>query len=191
MPAPQRTGAPAAAPLDLALVKTHLRVDGTAEDAYLERLIRSACFEVEERLQRTLITTPWRLRLDSFPEAIVLPMPRILSVTSVTYYDAAGIERTLNLGDTALDSDSEPGYLVPAPDKAWPDTQSGRINAVTIEYTAGYGATAADVPEPIAQWMLLRIGDLYAQRETVSVGNIVTEFKYADAMLDPYKIWSV
>ena len=54
--------------------------------------------------------------------------------------------------------------------------------------TTGY-ASAAAVPASIVSWLLLRVGDLYANRETTSVGNgqaIVLPF---DCLLDRYRLW--
>lgn len=46
----------------------------------------------------------------------------------------------------------------------------------------GGWATAADVPRPIKQWMLLAVGEMYANREALPDG-------FADRLLDPYRIW--
>ena len=190
MTAPKRTGSPATEPVTLADAKAHLRVDGTDEDAYITGLIGVARVAAEERLERTLVSTTWRLTLDGFPDAVKLTMPPIVSVQSLTYWDATGVQQTLAPADYVLDAVSEPGYLVPAPGKAWPSTQSGRINAVTVDYTAGYGATAADVPPPIRHWILLAIGDLYAQRERSAERPVVAQ-NFADGLLDTYKMWGV
>ena len=190
MTAPKRTGSPATEPVTLADAKAHLRVDGTDEDAYITGLIGVARVAAEERLERTLVSTTWRLTLDGFPDAIKLTMPPIVSVQSLTYWDATGVQQTLAPADYVLDAVSEPGYLVPAPGKAWPSTQSGRVNTVTVDYTAGYGATAADVPPPIRHWILLAIGDLYAQRERSAERPVVAQ-NFADGLLDTYKMWGV
>lgn len=190
MSAPKRTGSPANEPVTLADAKQHLRVDGTDEDAYITSLIAVARVTAEERLERTLVATPWLLVLDAFPDAIRLTMPPIVSVQSVTYWDDAGVQQTLDPADYVLDAVSEPGFLVPAPGKAWPATQAGRINAVAVNYTAGYGATAADVPAPIKHWLLLAMGDLYANRERSGEQPLVPQ-NFADGLLDTYKMWGV
>lgn len=190
MTAPKRTGNPDTEPVTLADAKAHLRVDGTDEDAYITSLIGVALVAAEERLERTLVSTTWRLTLDGFPDAIKLTMPPIVSVQSLTYLDAAGVQQTLAPADYVLDAVSEPGYLVPAPGKAWPSTQSGRINTVTVDYTAGYGATAADVPAPIKHWILLSIGEMFMNREG-SAERPAVAHGFADRLLDPFRVWGV
>ncbi len=175
--------------MTLAQAKAHLRVDGADEDAYIQGLIEVARTTAEERLGRTLVNTAWRLTLDDFPEAFTLYMPPVASVQSVIYWSEAGEQLTLDPADYVLDAVSEPGFLVPAPNKAWPATD-GRINAVVVNYTAGYGATATSVPAPIRHWMLLAIGDLFAQRERSSDRPALPQ-NFADGLLDPYKIWAL
>lgn len=188
-PFPRHAGQPVAEPLTLPEVLTHLREDAGVQDAYLTALISVAREACEDRTERTLIETPLLLTLDGFPEVIELRRPPVLSVQSVSYIDPAGVQQTLDPADYLLDRVSEPGYLVPAPGKAWPETQD-HINAVTVTYKAGYGGAAADVPRPLRQWMLLAIGDMYAMRNASSEKPRVPN-EFADALLSPYRIWGL
>jgi uncharacterized phiE125 gp8 family phage protein len=173
--------------MTLAQAKAHLRVDFDDEDGYIQSLIDVAREAVEDRLQRTLINTGWRLTVDAFSPALRLPHPPCISVQSVKYFDASGEERTLDPDSYFLDSVTEPAYLVPAAGGAWPETQQ-RINAVQVNYTAGYGATAADVPTPIVQWMKLAIGDMYENRGRSNEKPAVPQ-NFADGLLDTYRLW--
>lgn len=71
---------------------------------------------------------------------------------------------------------------------AWPrvdvDEQAWRITA-----TLGYGATAADVPEPIRQAALLLLSHFYQNREaTAGWGSNLTELPLGmQALLQPYR----
>lgn len=49
-----------------------------------------------------------------------------------------------------------------------------------------------DVPAGIKQWMLLTIGTLYANRESVITGISVSQFprSLADGLLDPWRIYA-
>ena len=184
---PRRAAQPAAEPLTLAETLAHLREvgDGGSNDAYVQRLITVARTACEERTERTLITTPWVLKLDAFPPAIRLFQPPVIAVQAVRYLDATGTEQTLALQDLAVDTASEPGWLVPAPDHAWPATQAGAINAVTVEYTAGCGATAATVPAPLKHWMLCAIQQMYDTR-----GWDVPD-QFAPGLLNSYRLLGV
>ena len=187
---PVRIIAPAAGavqPVTLAEARAQTRADCNDEDALITSLASVATQAASDRLQRALVPTRYRLTLDSFPDAIELLMPPIISVESVKYIDIRGDQQTLDPQDYFLDSVSEPGYLVPAAGRTWPATQD-RINAVEVEYTAGYPASA--IPLPIKQWILLAIGDMYANRERSSEKPAVPQ-DFAEGLLDTYKIWSV
>jgi len=174
----------AALAVTLAEAKLHLRVDHSEEDALIGALIAAASTDAENRLQRTLITSGWTLTLDGFGSLQTLPMAPILAVASVAYVDAAGATQTLPGAAYRLDA---PAALL-QPVDAWPATQAGRSNAVTISYTAGYGPAAADVPAPIRSWLLLAIGDLYAQRQRSAERPKVPQ-GFADSLLDAYRVW--
>lgn len=189
---PRRTAPPSIEPVTLAEAQVQLRVGTGVEEAYITSLITVARELCEQRTERSLITTAWRLRLDAFPAggAIELLQPPILSVTSVAYLDADGASRTVNPADYVVDTASEPGWLVPGPGKTWPTTQAGAINAVTIDYTAGYGAAAANVPAPLKQWILLAITTMYETRASHGESPMVPH-DFADALLAPYRMFGI
>ncbi len=191
---PRRTGAPAALPLTLPECLAHLRADadGGPNDQYVSSLIPVAVAACEERINRTLISTPWRLQLDTFPAGgeIALRMGSVISVQSVTYKDAAGVVQTLSLSAFVLDGDSLPARLVPAVGGAWPATQDGAINAVTVTYTAGFGATAEAVPAPIRHWLLLAVAEMYETR-SASAERPVVRNEFVDHLLAPYRVWEL
>jgi len=182
-----RTSAPSAEPWSLAEVKAHLRVDHNDQDALITGYLETARTAAEDRTGRTLCTTSWRLTVDAFSPALRLPNPRALAVASVKYLDEAGVERTLSPTDYLLDDVSEPGYVVPAYGKAWPATLD-RINAVVVDYTAGYGAAAAAIPMPIRSWVLLAVSELYRH------GGLTGDTKaiphdFAASLLDYYIVY--
>lgn len=184
-----RIAAPASEPLALADAKAHCRVDHSDDDALITALIVAAREQAEHETGRALVTQTWELVHDTFPEAFVLRKAPIASVTSVKYLDpATGVEQTLDPADTLLDNASEPGYVVPAYGKAWP-TARAVPNAVRCRYVCGYGNAAA-VPQAIKQWMLLAVGTMYAQRETVMAGQIAgIPDRFWSGLLDPYRLY--
>lgn len=165
-PFPRRAGNPVAEPFTLAEALIHLResADSGANDAYITSLISVARAACEDRTERTMVSTPWRLKLDAFTDAIELMQAPIIDVQSVQYLDVDGVLQTVNPADYVVDWSSHPGFIVPGVDKSWPETQSGAINAVTVDYTAGYGATGASVPAPLRHWMLCALTYLYENR---------------------------
>lgn len=176
---------PAAEPISLIEAKLHLRVDSSDEDALITSLIASAREGAEHLTGRALMAQTLELALDGFPGAIKLPMPPLVSVTSVTYVDLVGVAQTLPDTDYTVDSYSEPARIVPAYGVCcWPSTRC-QANAVLVRYQAGYDA----VPDQIKSWMLLRIGMLYEQRQAVVSGVSVASIPGVDRLLDAYRVY--
>lgn len=191
---PKKQTAAANFPITLEEAKAHLRVTFSDDDSLIEQLIKSATHELETRLQRTLCETTWTEVLDAFPSGgIKLSMPPLLSVQSIVYYDSTGSVLTLASTEYLVDTHNEPGWVFPAPDKTWPETQ-GRINAVTITYKAGYllGGTSTQqrdaVPRDLRAYLLIRVATLYENRESINVGNIVTPIPALDSLWQPYRV---
>lgn len=185
---PRRTGDPVVEPITLAEALHHLKEDpDPTNDAYVSSLISAARRACEERIERTLISTPWRLTMDAFPAAIELRQPPILAVQSIEYTDQDGAMQTLSPADYTVDAVSEPGYIVPAYGKAWPATRS-EVNAVRVNYTAGYGEVQTSVPEPLKAWILLAVGDMYANREASSDRPVVGH-GFADRLLELFRVY--
>jgi len=175
-------------PVSLAEAKAHCRVDGNDDDALITALIRAARESAEHETGRALCTQTRELVLDAFPEAFILRGAPVQSIVSIKYLDLDGIEQTLDPVDYILDNDSEPGFAVVGYGKGWPATQA-TINAVRLRYVCGYAA-AVDVPESIKSWMLLAIGTLYAQRETmVDPKSQSLPDRFWRRLLDPHIIY--
>ena len=83
---------PAAEPVTLAEAKAFLRVDVTAEDAFITTLITAARLHVEGTTGRALISQTWRVGLDCWPESreVVLPIAPLISISAITVFDDDG-----------------------------------------------------------------------------------------------------
>lgn len=191
---PKKTVVAANDPLTLEEAKAHLRVTFADDDDLITRLIKAATHDLEKRIQRTLCETTYAEVLPEFTDGgIMLELPPLLSVLSIVYYNTAGTTVTMPVGDYLVDTHNEPGYIYPAPNKVWPETQQ-RIDAVTITYKAGYllGGNApqqrAAVPENLRAWLLIRIGTLYENRESVSFASAPFNITALDALYEPYRV---
>lgn len=197
---PRRTAQPSIEPVTLADALVHLRetADSGANDAYITTLITVARQACEDRTERTLITTPWLLTLPAFPPAternplaaVCLRLAPSIAVQSVQYLDAAGDLQTLDAAAYKLHAHMAPALLSPAPTLLWPATQVGALDAVRIAFTAGYGATAASVPLPLRQWILLAVGEMYETRGASAERPLVRS-AFVDHLLDPYRLLGV
>lgn len=153
---------PASLPVSLTSAIAAARADGAGLDAEVEQAVRTYTDEAEFETQRALIEQTLQVTMDRFSPVIELPRPRLLSVVHVKFIDPEGVQRTLDPQDYTVDTDSEPGRLLPAPGKAWPST-AARINAVEIRYIAGYGPTPDDVPDSVKGFILRRVAEQFAQ----------------------------
>lgn len=190
--------APAAEPVDLATIKTHLRIGTTdaAEDNLVEDMITAARQMAESFTQRAFISQTWELLLDNFPgsgvarRALVLPYAPLSSVVSIKYIDTAGVEQTLDGSKYVVDADTVPGRINLAYGESWPAVRD-QPNAVTVEFIAGYGTTAADVPDLIRQAIKMIVGHMFENREDTAPGNLREIPMNSQWMLNPYKVFGV
>lgn len=181
---------PTVEPITLSTAKDHLRVTHDLEDDLINGLIMSARDLCERETGRALMPQTWELALSGFDDVMDLSIAPIISITSVKYTDSAGAEQTFPVTEYVLDNAGQ--YIAAvalASGKSWPTVHAG-INTVRIRFQAGY-ADAASVPPALKQWMLLQISHWYRNRESVNVGNIVSEMPFACNLLNAYRIYSI
>lgn len=171
-----QTGAPSVEPLTAQEVSDFLRIDSPDESTYIDLLIQAARSAAEDYTGRQLITATWKWYCDEWPVdsdgAIWVPKPNLLTVTSITYVDPEGTTQTWSASEYSVDIVSVPGRITEAYGYTYPTARSIE-NAITITYTAGYGATASTVPARLRLGMLHMIAHWYETREPVNIGNIV------------------
>lgn len=152
-------------------MKEHLRVDHDVDDDYITALTESALTCVENITNRKLLTSTWKAYADEWPsDHFTLPFGRLQSVTSVKYKDSDGVETTIDPSEYIVDIDSDPGRVVLGYGETWPSETLYPSNPIYIEYVCGY-KTATGVPAPIKAAMMLMVGDAYANRESIVVGQ--------------------
>lgn len=179
---------PVVEPVSLADARTQCRYDGTENDTFLSSLIIAAREQAEHETGRALITQTRELVADSFAGYLLLRGSPIQSIVSVKYIDSDGAEQTMPSTDYVLDSDNEPGKLIPAYGKGWPNIRV-QESAVRVRYICGY-LTANDVPAGIKQWILLAVAGFDAQRE--AIGNsqsFLLPDRFWHRLLDPYRLY--
>ena len=155
--------APADYPLELEEVKTHLRVDGTDEDDYIQSLIIAATQHCEDFQNRAYVTQTWEQWLDSWPEFFSLKAP-LVSVTSIDYYNTSDVKSTLAATEYYVDTKSEPGEVHLNYGKSWPSTTLRSKNGICVTFVAGYGYSE-NIPQTIKQALLLIIGHWFENRQ--------------------------
>jgi uncharacterized phiE125 gp8 family phage protein len=168
-----RVAAPASNPVSLDEARSHCRAD-SADDTMLQVYLDAAVAHVdgaEGTLGRCLVTQTWDYKLDAFPAEIKVPLPTLQTVTSVKYYDTAGVEQTWDSANYYVSGQR----IVPV--DAWPDYDTDRPHPITVRFVAGYG-DPEDVPAQAKWLILLLVEDAYRKRgatdaETFSVNPAI------------------
>lgn len=149
--------APAAEPFLLADAQAWAMFDLTGQDDVLTSLIKAVRVQAERATQLTLITSTWRLWLDAWPEDDIIRLgPPVQSVSSIKYVDLDGVLQTIDAADYRVDVKSRPARITPEYGLVWPIARDV-INAIQVEYVAGFGSSGASVPEDIRiamKWLL-------------------------------------
>jgi uncharacterized phiE125 gp8 family phage protein len=183
--------APALTPVTLAEAKSHLRVTGTDENDIITNMIDSATYWAESYTGYKLLDQKWIYYLDKFPVGdIVVPFPPLIAVTYVKYYNSSDVLTTLTEDtDYRVDIKSIPGRIEVI--NSWPGSYD-KVNAVEIKFQCGYAA-ASGIEEDIRSAILMRIGDLYENRQSsyVSTGPLsaIDGTLTAKSLLDFYRIF--
>lgn len=156
--------APATTPVSIAEARTFLKIDGAAENSTVEALIAAATGLYDGEygiLGRALVSQTWELVLDEFPaNEIEIPLPPLISITSVKYDDVNGVEQTVDPANYYVDTVSTPGWIVPVSSFSWPSTLDA-INTVRVRFVAGY----ATMPPSLKTGLLRTIGALHENRD--------------------------
>lgn len=161
-----RTVAPEAEPVVLADAKQNLRIDHGSEDELLSGLIRAAREEVEAACSLALISQSWRLSLDRLPPSgrVLLRRHPVREIRSVTVYGGDGEALLVDPGIYDLDPHGRPARLHflagLAPGVA--------TNGIEIDFEAGFGEAATDVPDLLKRAILLLVTHWYEFRASFS-----------------------
>jgi hypothetical protein len=154
---------PTSEPLTLDEAKLHCRVDSTADDNLVQRLIRAARMEAERLTGRAICASTWQINLDRFPyydgssprqgaklgvgayeylelRRIRLPRPPAVAVLSINYVDTAGNFDLLATDQYLFSNLREPATIEPSYGNVWPVNRY-QADAVQVQWQAGWPCT--------------------------------------------------
>lgn len=205
---------PAVEPISTQEAKDQLRITHSTEDTFIDGLILAAREYAENYTRRALINQTWVLFLDQWPaysqgqdhwwggvrqgavtslvgiRHVELPRSPLSSVTHIKTYSDSDVATTFDASGYIVDTASKPGRVALRQSQSWP-TFTKPMNGIEIEYVAGYGEAAGDVPRAIRQAMLNLIAHWYEKRgmtsdeEQQSIAEIP---RLVDDLLDRYKV---
>lgn len=155
---------PAVEPLTVDEARARSNLGSKVSDEVVQAFITAARQTIDGAdgwLGRALITQSWLGSLDYFPACdggrIFIPLPPLQEITSLSYLDGGGASVVVDPAAYQVVMGPRP-YILPVYNSSWPAVTC-RADAVTIEFTAGYGDAGADVPEPIRTAIALMTGD--------------------------------
>ena len=187
-----RTTDAATEPIPLTEAKTHLRVDHSDDDTYITSMIKAARQLAEEYTQRSFITQTWKYFANEFPCEIKLLHGRAISVTSIKYSVTTALDTTMSATLYTAAFNQDVGKIR-APNNGWPDTNTDFYESIEVIYTAGYGASASNVPEGVKAGIKILLSDMYENRQSWATRQVYTiglgGRPLYQIMLDNYKIY--
>lgn len=178
--------------------KTHLRVDFSDDDSYIDSLVLAAQDVIENycniKIMEVTVTQFCDTWYDSF-ELYFSPVQNSgkASITHVKYWsdDDTPVLTTWSNTYYLFDQYSCPLRLglkdLSTPNDDYPDLAS-QMNAVQIEYKVGY-TNIADVPKALKQACLILVGQWYENRQEAVVGRSVGRIPMtATYLMNRYRI---
>lgn len=168
---------PATEPVSLGEMKEHMVIADsfTRDDESILFAIQASREYVEGNTGRQLITATFEMVLDGFwfgNQIIKIPRPPLISINTITYIDCNGVSTDLDSSLFQVDTIGSPGRIAPAFNCTWPSTRTRTLNAVNINYQAGYGIYESDVPEFYRHLIKMLVGHWYENREGTSAFDI-------------------
>lgn len=182
--------APSSEPVSLNEQKTHLRIDGDEDDAYIAACIVAARTWIEGQTHRAMVTQTWDYGIDyNWPlrdgfRRIDFPLNPVADQTSpetitITYVDTNGTSQSLASTQFKLANRAHNSYIVPAYDVEWPDIRS-QPDAITVRFVAG--STVALTPIDLKQAVMILAAQFYEERDMATKASTVVE-----ALISPYR----
>lgn len=149
----------------LEAVKLYLRADQSDEDAAITNMIRTATFELEEFAGLAVLIQTIRVTIFDPPSQLYLSLP----IGPVV--DDAEVVVTID-GVAFIDFQIETGHR---PVIRWGDSFDLLTpTRLTVEYSAGFGATSEDVPADLAQAIMDQTALHYDGRSPMDARSLTT-----------------
>lgn len=163
----ERTTIPQLQVLTTAEAKSHLRVDLADDDVLIEDLIATATAEVEAYAVIALLTQDIVATFDGPFSAgrIRLPIGPVASDATavVTVVSQDGTETELTASQFRLATGKAPAVWI-IDNLSQPSALSKADSTLRVEYSAGYGTSAPDVPADLRHAVKDQVAHLYEQR---------------------------
>jgi len=157
----RRTTDPTVEPVTLKDFRDWAGIDSVDDTAKLTMILRAARELCEKYLEMALMEQSWTVAVDAWPSEgrLELPMPPLISITELRYSDADGNFTAVDSSNYWIDTNAKPGVLYLKDGVSVTTTRSQR--GIEVEYKAGFGTDADDVPNDFKAAVLQAAADIY------------------------------
>lgn len=167
--------------VSLSEVKSHMRIDGTYDDTYIQSLIVMAQQRVQTYTSRPINENTYKYiestngydydyayNKDNYDRKS-LKVPNITTLTSIKTFDTSGVETSLSTDDYAIENYKQYSDIIRKDGSEFP-LGSRTYAPLEIVFKAGY--TSSTIPEELKLAIMQIISGWYENREGVSSGGI-------------------
>ena len=177
------TSAPATTPISVDEVKSFAKISTTADDTLIAILINSVVTYAEQITRRDFITRTYRTFRDRFPGSFKgydqflsevtpdsgnygfeLRRSPLQEIVQVSYMDTVGSTIVVPSTDYYNTEEDDFSVLLTRPSKSWPTDAADQLQAIQIDFKAGFGDNPADVPAALRNALLMHVTFLYENR---------------------------
>ena len=171
----------------LSIVKQHLRVEDDDQDSLIRTYVAAALAAIDGpsgRLGRSITVQTIVQRFDRLEARQRLPFPPVKVIQSVSFRDQQGARV---IADPTLYERSG-DFIQLQLGAAWPEALVAE-DCWEVTYRAGN----AEIDPPVLAAVLLMVGDMFANRETVAVGSVSFKIPMSttvEDLLAPYRVFA-
>lgn len=175
-------------------LKNHLRMgtgfsESDLQDPLLEAYLRASISAIENKLGIAILERNFKLNLTAWSDALAqkIPMRPVSEIVSVTTHSENGASRLENTTSYRLVKDSQ-SPAIAATGSCLPSIPTG--GDVDVVFTAGYGPVWDDVPQDLAQAVLILATWFYENRTGAPFASGVFPAAVL-ALLEPYRAFKI
>lgn len=170
-------------PVKLDVAKQHLKVEHGAEDGLISLYIAAAASRIATMSGLSLTATRLRAAFDASAIAraheggrivLELPRPPLLQLVSTSFVRDDSSVLLVSPAAIEVDAVTRPARIAIDASVIAGESLRSR-NALFVEFDAGFGNAAEDVPPALRQAVLLLTADAYERREPAAVPSQAVE----------------
>jgi uncharacterized phiE125 gp8 family phage protein len=180
---------PTEEPVTLIEAKAWMWVDHSADDTLIASMVTAAVAHLDGYtgiLGRCMVNQIWRQDFETWDRYLRLPFPDVSSVT-VKYFDTTNTEQTVAASNYELIQDDQGSLVLFVDNWTGPNLYDDRTDAIRVTLTAGFGAAASNVPEPLKAGIKMLAAHWYANREAVGAQNMAELPIGVHSVIAPYR----